>query len=218
MSMNPIMTTENIRDEYTKYLKSMFLFKDEGLRKSADIAIDQGKGDLVKGPYLESTAMYESGKTLNELIEEGKLHQQFKRLVPFLGEFPLYLHQEKAIEKVAVQGKNMIVSTGTGSGKTECFLIPILNYLVEQNAKGELTPGVRALIIYPMNALANDQLKRLRAILKEFPEITFGRYTGETKQNQQDAIDNFKKMNPGQPQCGRQTESGLSPPADQEDA
>ncbi|MDK2961422.1 MAG: hypothetical protein PWP20_548 [Eubacteriaceae bacterium] len=199
MSMNPIMTTENIRDEYTKYLKSMFLFKDEGLRKSADAAIDQGKRDLVKGPYLESTAMYESGKTLNELIEAGKLHQQFRRLIPYLGEFPLYLHQEKAIEKVTVHGKNMIVSTGTGSGKTECFLIPILNYLVEQNANGELTPGVRALIIYPMNALANDQLKRLRGILKEFPEITFGRYTGETKQNQQDAIDNFKKMNPGQP-------------------
>ncbi len=198
MSMNPITTTENLRVEYTKYLKSMFLFKDEELRMSADVAIDKSKGDIVKGPYLESTAMYKSGKTLYELIDDGLLHEQFRKLVPAIGEFPLHMHQEKAIKLSTGQNKNMIIATGTGSGKTECFLIPILNYLVSQDMKGELTPGVRALILYPMNALANDQLKRLRKLLKDYPEITFGRYTGETKNNRQEAIDNFYKMNPGQ--------------------
>ena len=135
---------------------------------------DRSKGELVKGPYLESTAMYKSGKTLYELIDDGLLHEQFRKLVPAIGEFPLHKHQEKAIELSISKNKNIIVATGTGSGKTECFLIPILNYLVEQNVKGLLSPGVRALILYPMNALANDQLKRLRKLLKDYPDITFG--------------------------------------------
>lgn len=198
MSINPISTTENIRDEYTKYLKSMFLFKDDTLRDEADKSIDESKKDLVKGPYLESTAMYKVGATLREIIQRGDLHRGFERLVPVIGEFSLHFHQEKAIRKAVCENKNMIVATGTGSGKTECFLIPILNYLVEQNENGQLSPGVRALVIYPMNALANDQLKRLRVFLKDYPEITFGRYTGETKEKRKEALDKFKKMNPKQ--------------------
>ncbi len=198
MSINPVKTTDNISEEYTKYLKSMFLFKDDKLREAAYKSIEENKKELVKGPFLESTAMYKSGATLMELIERGDLSNGFKRLVPAIGDFPLHLHQEKAIKKSVVEKKNMIVATGTGSGKTECFLIPILNYLVEQKENKKLTPGVRALILYPMNALANDQLKRLRQLLKDYPEITFGRYTGETKERKSEAADYFRKMNPKQ--------------------
>lgn len=195
MGINPIKTTNNIREEYRKYLKSMFLFKDEDLRSKADISIDENIKELVKGPFLESTAMYKSGATIRELIERGYLNFGFEHLVSAFGEYPLYSHQENAIKKSVVEKKNMIVATGTGSGKTECFLIPILNYLVEQKENGALTPGVRALLLYPMNALANDQLNRLRILLKDYPEITFGRYTGETKKNRKEAYDYFKKMN-----------------------
>ncbi|MEJ6949417.1 DEAD/DEAH box helicase [Natronospora cellulosivora (SeqCode)] len=198
MSINPITTTDNIREEYTKYLKSMFLFKNDTLRKSADEAIEESKTDLVKGPYIESTARYKSGKTLRQLIDEKILHKNFVKLVPGIGEFPLHIHQERAVIKSIVKKKNIIVATGTGSGKTESFLIPILNDLVKEQSNNELTPGVRALILYPMNALANDQLKRLRVLLKEYPEITFGRYTGETKEGKEEALDYFKKMNPDQ--------------------
>ncbi len=198
MGINPIVTTDNIRSEYTNYLKSMFLFKDDQLRIAADQAIEESKQELVKGPYLESTAMYESGATLRELIQEGFLHEKFGKLVPAIGEFPLHSHQEKAIKKSVGEKKNMIVATGTGSGKTECFLIPILNYLVEQNESGNLGPGVRAMILYPMNALANDQLKRLRNLLKDYPEITFGRYTGETKEDRIKAEEYYRKMYPNQ--------------------
>ncbi len=196
MSINPIKTTENIRDEYSKYLKSMFFFKDKELKNIAENTIDANRQDLVKGPYLESTAMYKTGSTLDELIEEGVLSKDFRRLVHSIGRYPLYAHQEKAIRKAIAEEKNMIVATGTGSGKTECFLIPILDYLVRQNELGKLSPGVRVLILYPMNALANDQLKRLRKVLKDYPEITFGRYTGETKESKNDALTNFKEMNP----------------------
>lgn len=196
MSMNPITTTDNIRDEYTKYLKSMFLFKDNILREEADKSIDINKAELVKGPFLESTTKYKSGSTLREIVKRGDLHSGFEKLIPYIGEYQLYLHQEQAIQKSVVEDKNMIVATGTGSGKTKCFLIPILNYLVKQNEEGKLSPGIRALILYPMNALANDQLKRLRKLLKDYPEMTFGRYTGETKEGESDALDYFKKMNP----------------------
>lgn len=68
-----------------------------------------------------------------------------------------------------------MIATGTGSGKTECFLLPILD-----DALRNPEPGVRAIVVYPMNALANDQLDRLRALLRTVPEVTFGRYTGDT--------------------------------------
>ena len=86
---------------------------------------------------------------------------------------PLYSHQEEAIRKLVSDEHNVVVSSGTGSGKTECFLIPILNNLLK-----DPTPGVRALLIYPLNALVNDQLERLRTLLKG-TDITFGRYTSE---------------------------------------
>lgn len=103
-------------------------------------------------------------------------------------ERPLYLHQEQAVIRAVAERRNLVVATGTGSGKTESFLIPIIEELFRQQQKGVLGPGVRALLLYPMNALANDQLKRLRMLLARSPEITFGRYTGETPQTRADGI------------------------------
>ncbi len=87
---------------------------------------------------------------------------------------PLYEHQVRSLER-AQNGRNLIVATGTGSGKTECFLLPVLDDALQHQG-----PGVRAIVIYPLNALANDQLGRLRNLFPALPEITFGRYTGDT--------------------------------------
>ena len=101
----------------------------------------------------------------------------------------LYKHQVEAICK-ANNGKNLIITTGTGSGKTECFLIPIINHLMRER-KGTLGPGTYA-IIYPMNALVNDQIRRLRDIFSNYQNgITFGKYTGETLEKYSDALDEF---------------------------
>ena len=94
------------------------------------------------------------------------------------------------------ENRNIVVATGTGSGKTETFLVPIFNHLLTELEDGDLTPGVRALLLYPMNALANDQMKRLRKILQDFPHITFGRYTGETKETSKAAKEHFLKNFP----------------------
>jgi len=112
VGINPVETTNNIREEYTKYLKSMFLFKDKELREVADKAIEQNKKDLVKGPYLESTARYKTGSTLQELINNGVLHRDFKNLASAIGGYSLHLHQEEAIKKAVVDNKNLIVATG----------------------------------------------------------------------------------------------------------
>ena len=93
----------------------------------------------------------------------------------------------------------MVVASGTGSGKTECFLLPVLSALAAEHAAGTLGPGVRALLLYPMNALANDQVRRLRQLLAGSPQITFGRYTGDTPERAREGASLFEELNPGEP-------------------
>lgn len=197
MGLNAIETTENIRQAYIQYLKSMFFFRNKELKENAIAALE--KEQLLKGPYIEITPPFETGKTIQTLIDEGVLCKGFERLKDhFKLDMNLYLHQQQALEKISVEKKNAVVATGTGSGKTECFMLPIINELINQDEKGQLGPGVRALLLYPMNALANDQLKRLRKILADYPAIKFGRYTGETKEKRKEAEEEFALLNPGQ--------------------
>ncbi|WP_062397099.1 DEAD/DEAH box helicase [Methanogenium cariaci] len=107
---------------------------------------------------------------------------------------PLYLHQEQALKKTIVDGQNIVVATGTGSGKTEIFMLTILNELFRQKEAGTLNSGVRALLLYPMNALVNDQLKRMRLLLATTPDITFGRYTGETPEKRKQAVEQHRNL------------------------
>jgi len=194
MSLDPVETTRTITKRYNGYLATSFNLKDPDLNKQLLKELDLKK--FVKGPILEITPPFEKRKTLEELIDEGVLSEEFKKLnskaLPLSR--PLYKHQESAILKTTLENQNIVVATGTGSGKTESFVIPILNYLFRQKEKSELTAGVRALLLYPMNALANDQLKRMRKILKNYPEISFGRYTGETEESRKNAEEKFIKM------------------------
>ena len=97
------------------------------------------------------------------------------------------MHQEQAIRLLHADDRNVVVATGTASGKTESFLYPILLHLYRQHLSGELDDGgVRALILYPMNALANDQRERLGDLCRALTESgsafrpTFGQYIGQT--------------------------------------
>ena len=195
--LDPLEAAKEIEGSYKRYLKTLLAPRDEKLATSFDAEVDSSDL-LTKGPILEMTPPYATGATCRELIAEGVLHPGFAALdsaaLPL--DQPLYIHQEKAIRKF-VAGRNLVVSTGTGSGKTESFLIPIINHLIAEHAEGRLGPGVRALLLYPMNALANDQLKRLRALLGAVPEITFGRYTGETAEDLASAEAKFLQTNPG---------------------
>lgn len=200
-TLHPISTTSHVRESYVRYLKTIYPLQDATLREGFWRALEVPER-LVKGPLLEAAAPFERGRSIAQLVDDGILHAGFAQLcsdaLPW--DRPLYLHQDTAITKVVQQQRNLIVATGTGSGKTETFLIPILDHLLRELAAGTLSqPGVRALLLYPMNALANDQLKRLRRVLAQFPEITFGRYTGETEETDSRAESRFADQFPNEP-------------------
>lgn len=202
MTLHPIETTRHLRETYIRYLKTIKPFQDERLRQEFARALEE-ENLLLKGPYIEITPPFATGKSLRELVDEGILSPLFAQLCHKDGlqwERPLYKHQEMAIRKVVTHQRNIIVTTGTGSGKTESFLIPILNHLLREAENGTLAqPGVRALILYPMNALANDQMERLRQILARYKDITFGRYIGETAEKDREAQEEYEKIHHKKP-------------------
>ncbi|MSS11527.1 DEAD/DEAH box helicase [Clostridium sp. WB02_MRS01] len=197
---SPISASENIKDEFISYISTLFHISDKEYARQFLAALEED-GAISKGPYLHISDSYKTGESLKQLIVEGEASPLFEALE---GSIPdgekeiqmnrgLYLHQVRALRKTN-RNKNLIVTTGTGSGKTECFIIPIINHLLREMEQGSLTSGVRAILIYPMNALANDQMKRLRNLLKSYPEITFGVYNSSTKQNHQDGIAEYGKI------------------------
>lgn len=196
MSFSPILGSQQIQDQYKRYLTTMFHIDNTEYQKQFSEQI-QKENIFSNGPYLEAHDNYLTGKTIREHVENGTLPASFLDYGFYLDR-PLYKHQEKALLKAA-KGENLVVSTGTGSGKTESFLIPILAELGREKEAHTLSPGVRALLIYPMNALANDQIERLRDLLEHTPEITFGSYTGQTKQRYADALAEYEKLNRKKP-------------------
>ena len=183
MGFNVIEASRKITEEYKQYLSTMFDIADPEYKKLFSDALSK-EGEFGTGPYLDVSDSFEKGMTIKALVEESTISGDFLKLSKYK-DMTLHHHQEETLRK-SLQGGNMIVSTGTGSGKTECFTIPVLNELMreaeEARKKGEsLKPGVRAILVYPMNALANDQVDRLRKTLIDYPEITFGSYTGQTK-------------------------------------
>ena len=140
-----------------------------------------GSLDFVKGPFVETLPDFEKGRSIESLHGAGILAPQwqaFKHTAPSLWTRPLHSHQEEAI----LRDENFLVATGTGSGKTESFLYPLIDDILRQ---GDLSrPGVRIILVYPLNALANDQLNRIAQLLFRDlgdPGITLGRYTGQVK-------------------------------------
>lgn len=183
MAMNPRTTTEKIVNDYKQYVSTILKVKDKEITRLAKEEVDHA--GFVKGPYLETTLPFVEGKSLKQLVDDGLVSREFAKLGKHVhyDDWKLRIHQEQALNHIIRDKRNMIVSTGTGSGKTECYLYPIFNELMREKEKGTLDAGVRALLIFPMNALANDQQKKLRGLLAEYPYITFGRYTGETAHN-----------------------------------
>ena len=153
---------------------------------------ERGKGIFAR-PVVEALFKYPGcGKTIPQLISEGVLDARMRStdnpqrgFIPFgkLGEEDQpYEHQLKAIKES--KNKNIIVASGTGSGKTECFLYSMINNLLQEERAGKddlSEPGVRVLMIYPMNALVKDQLQRIVNMVNgQQPAISVGMYTSQT--------------------------------------
>lgn len=193
----PLQLAREIQDRYHGYLKTSFYFRDPELRRSFETELERGR--LVNGPFVESTPVYARKTTTRDILREILTADVDPGFVMSLDpDRMLYAHQERAIRRL-VEGRNVVVATGTGSGKTESYLLPILRALYLESLASERPSGVRALILYPMNALANDQRRRLGELAKRLRDngsrfsFTFGRYTGETPENERDSRRNARQ-------------------------
>ena len=197
---NPIEASNCIKDEFVSYVTTSFHIADRDYAKQ--FAAELNKHNVVtKGPYLDISDSFKTGEDIETLIQSGEMSPLFFELEKNVEEGEkeiklkrkLYLHQQKAIQKIN-DNRNLVVTTGTGSGKTECFILPIINHLLREKEAETLDDGVRAILIYPMNALANDQMKRLRLILKDYVDITFGVYNSSTAYDEASGIAEYGRI------------------------
>jgi ATP-dependent helicase YprA (DUF1998 family) len=167
--MNPLLSARNLRTEYLKLLKTAFNPRQPELAAAFHREIEKD-GFLTREPFIALAQPHQYGQPLSELLPQTR-----ERFGPIC-ERP-YRHQADACRWI-MAGQGTVVATGTGSGKTEAFLMPIIDHClrVHQDRKNSL----KALLVYPMNALANDQCGRIRQLL-EGTSISFGRYTRETR-------------------------------------
>ena len=173
MAHNPIAAGEHLLTQYRA--KCRFALERNGL-SSESIEHILTSMQIDSGIYLSLNPAYEqSDEPFANFAREHHLPEKLG-LLPDLAEKCLYTHQKQGILSI-LDGNDTIIATGTGSGKTEIFLIPILAHCLQSTER-----GVKAIIIYPMNALAGDQLVRIGRYTQD-TDITFGLYTGATPES-----------------------------------
>jgi ATP-dependent helicase YprA (DUF1998 family) len=165
--MNPLRIARNLREDYLRLLRTTFQPRQERLREAFEREIAR-EGFLTREPFIALASPHQYGPPLTELLEATR-----RRFSPIADHS--FAHQAEACRRI-LRGEPVVIATGTGSGKTEAFLMPIVDHCLRHRDE----PGPKAVLVYPMNALANDQRNRIRALLTG-TGISFGRYTGETQ-------------------------------------
>ncbi|MBK8691128.1 MAG: DEAD/DEAH box helicase [Deltaproteobacteria bacterium] len=177
MALNPIAFTEQVVADFLRYQLTTYPLADVDLHAQMRALLRlEARRDtpLRRGPFISLSKPFREGASLAELVREGVLHPAMPTVAPFPS---LRAHQDEAIRSIR-KGRTTLIATGTGSGKTEAFLYPIISRCLELVDAGA-PPGIVAVLVYPMNALAEDQLDRLRALLAG-RGIPFGMYVGKT--------------------------------------
>lgn len=182
MAINPVQFADHVNEQFLRYQLTAFPITDPDLFGQAQEMLgDRVSSPLIKGPYVSISRSYKFGPRLTDLAAEGYVH----RALPAVADHDrLFAHQYETLRQVK-DGKHCLVSTGTGSGKTEAFLYPIIDRCLEMRDAGD-PEGVVAILVYPMNALAIDQLDRLRHMLVG-TGVSFGMYVGSTPANDGEA-------------------------------
>lgn len=202
---NPIKIYNEIREAYLKYINSGLPFFREEYNKERNELL-QATGTISQPPIIEIVPKYHEKASLKEFcISEGVDLEinDFINTGLFVNnstiERKLYDHQYEALKEAFINRKNIVITTGTGSGKTECFLLPVISDLVKESSSWDdnRPRAIRTMILYPLNALAEDQMIRLRKALnskkvdgsgardwldahRDGHRFYFGRYTGRT--------------------------------------
>jgi ATP-dependent helicase YprA (DUF1998 family) len=158
--MNIFNFRDGLIDDYAEYIASFINVRDERIRDYIDEKLKAGV--LWPQPLIQLNPSFEPGAFVEDLVREGVLHQGcaevFRRSKKETGGLPLRLHthQEEAI-RVARLGRNYVLTTGTGSGKSLSYIIPIVDRVLREGSG----KGIKAIVVYPMNALAKGYLLTL---------------------------------------------------------
>ena len=165
--------------EYRKFATSFTTIHAADIREQVEAIYSEGR--FWPDPLLQINPSYKRGLNLETLIANGALDPRTAEIFRADGApLSLYKHQEQAVV-LASQGGSYVVTTGTGSGKSLCFFIPIVSAVLAEK-RASAGRRTRAIIIYPMNALANSQLEELDKFVSNVQgdkPITFARYTGQ---------------------------------------
>jgi len=185
---------EHIVDEYEQFTRSFTRIQAEDIR---DYVNEQYVSQRYwPEPLIQINPNFKSGGTVEEFVAAGQLSAQCADIFR-LGKspssagvsLPLHKHQAEAIS-LAAAGESYVLTTGTGSGKSLSYFIPIIDACLKGKA-ADPTARTRAIVIYPMNALANSQLEELKKFLGSNPTeraVTFGRYTGQESEEERQAM------------------------------
>ncbi len=198
MSLTIGETIQQLHRSLRDYIEATYHVSHPQLVSQRRALLDE-VGIIHQRPYLESTPRYKAGLPFESLMLDSAVLEIFGSVSKAEGERgilihnPPYQHQAQSV-RLSMLGRSLIVMTGTGSGKTECFLLPILGKLAKEakhRPDAFKRPGVRAIVLYPMNALVNDQLGRLRLLFGDQRVVEkfkgwsgrparFARYTSRT--------------------------------------
>jgi hypothetical protein len=193
--MNPFHTLDDVQDAYQTYVRTFQQFSNPKIEDWVEERVDEGTL-LWRDPYLQLDRRFERGATLSDLVGEGLIHPETPKCFTVQAgnrqAEPIrpYKHQSEAIRSVQ-GGHNTIVATGTGSGKSFAFGIPIVSECLR--AKEEGTGGIKAVIVYPMNALANSQYDDFARRLQG-SGLKLARYTGDTFSSEEEALQAFRDV------------------------
>ncbi|MEA3351932.1 MAG: DEAD/DEAH box helicase [Chloroflexota bacterium] len=191
---DPFAVLKAAQDDYRKYVRTFQRIQNPIIRDWILDRVDSGTL-LWKQPYVQISRPHAHGEKLTSLVASDSLHEKIPPIFrteasdPTSGPIHPYIHQTQAVKKI-LAGENVVVSTGTGSGKSFAFGIPIVSKALRMRAKGE--PGIKAVIVYPMNALANSQYDDFASRLHG-SGLKIARYTGDTRTKPEAALKQYQK-------------------------
>lgn len=195
--MNVFDLRDRLIEDYSAYIRSFIRIQDERIGQHVDESLDGGL--LWPDPLIQLNPSFEPGEWIDELVSNGTLHAECARIFrikpdPSGQGKPLRLHRHQAdAVRAARGGNNYVLTTGTGSGKSLAYIVPIVDHVLRRGSGR----GIQAIVVYPMNALANSQFGELQKFLCHgFPDgrplVTFERYTGQEGDEKREQI----KANP----------------------
>ena len=184
--MNVFSFRNEVIRQYQSYVSSFIHIRDRDIREYVEQEF--ATGTFWPDPLVQLNPNFMPGGSVSALVEQGILHAKCAQVFAFgqgADRSPLNLHEhQRAATMLAREGKSFVVTTGTGSGKSLTYIIPIVDHVL-RTGSGR---GIQAIVVYPMNALANSQREELTKFLGEQGPVTFARYTGQESREDKDRI------------------------------